>query len=202
MAKGSRSVETESPEPGKWSVDASPVAGFARYRRQGEPPVRRREQVGLDDVFKEIFDNQLILGTRAGVTAEDIAALQLSNDQIATVRGYLRTARKLVEILEYTEADVDDTRHKRIHTIANSVDRRSQVRGNEDLILHYRKTREYRSATAVKAARTRRRRLEESKASGGVAPVIKGSAGKKSSRKRPPEETLNPSGPLPSNDSE
>lgn len=201
MAKDSRSLEAGNPDPGKWSLDASSVAAFARYRRPGEPPAKRREHLGLDNVLKEILGNQQTLGTRAGVTAEDIAALQTSTDQIELVRGYLGTARKLVEILEYTEADIDETRHKRIHTIASAVDRRSEVRGNEDLTLHYEKTREYRSATALKAARTRRRRNEEAKAAGEASPAVKNGSSKKSSRKRSAEGAPNSDGTLPSNES-
>ena len=199
MAKDSKNLAAENPEPGVWSLDASPVAAFARYRREGEPPARNREQRGLEDVFQEIFGNQLTVGTRAGVTAEDITALQTSNEQIEIVRRYLGTARKLVEVLEYTQADLDETRHKRIHTIATAVDRRSQIPGNEELTLRYEKTRAYRSATALKAVKTRRRRNEESKAAGGSVPAGKSGSSKKSSRKRGPEVAPDAGAPLPSN---
>ena len=198
MTQVKEELEERPLEAGEWSVDASPAAPFAVYRQRGQPPAKRREQRGLADVFEEIFGNQLTLGARAGVTAEDIAALHQDNAQIATARSYLAPARKLVKALEYIEADVDERRHKRISAIASALDRRAEVRGNEDLVLRYEKTRAYRSAIGLKAARTRRRN-EESKASGEPLPAPKSGSAKKSGRKRVLERESAPSAKLPPN---
>lgn len=200
MKQVKEEIEEKPLEAGEWSVDASPVALFAGYRRRGQAPPKRREQRGLEGVFDELFGNQLTLGARAGVTAEDIAALHKDNDQIGAVRSYLAPARKLVKALEFIEADVDERRHKRINAIAAGLDRRVEVDGNEDLVLRYEKTRAYRSAIGFKAARTRRRN-EEAKASGDPIPTTsKGAAAKKSGRKRAPERELETLAKLPPNE--
>jgi len=187
----------------RWSVDASPVAAFARYPRKGKPTPKRQERPGLPEVLKEIYDNQEDLGARAGVTAEDILALQTADLQIAATRQHLGTTRQLIGVLEYTEADVDEGRHRRINTIATAVDRRLQEPGNEDLALRYAKTRAYRSAVAVKAVRTRRRRTQEAQDTGGPVPAGKeGKAGasKKPSRKASLEGAPIADGSLAAND--
>jgi hypothetical protein len=162
------------PEPGDFHIDASLIAAFAAYLKEGELQGKRREQRGLDDVIREILSNHAIHGARAGVTDEDIRSLQASNERIEMVRAYLGPVRRLVEILEGTEGEEDDKRHRVINAIATAVDRRAVVRGNEDLVSRYSKTREYRSAIAVKAVRTRLRNQEDTGAgdppSGSKAP--------------------------------
>jgi hypothetical protein len=149
--------DPKNPEPGEFQIDASPVSAFAAYLKEGELQGKRREQPGIEDAFREVFSNHAELGARAGVTEEDIRALQASNERIEMVRKYLGPTRKLLGILEDTEGEEDDKRHRILNAIANAVDRRSAVRGNEELAARYSKTREYRSAIAVKAVRTRRR---------------------------------------------
>ena len=169
--------DPRNPEPGEFHIDASPAAPFAAYLKEGELQGKRREQRGIEDVLREIFSNHATLGARAGVTEEDIRALQACNDQIAMVRKYLGPTRKLLEILEETEGEEDDKRHRIINAIASAVDRRSEVRGNEELVARYAKTREYRSAIAVKAAKTRRRNQAAAEAG-------EPTSGKKSSSRR------------------
>jgi hypothetical protein len=200
MAKRIRNVEEGAPTERRWSVDASPVAAFARYPRKGKSPPKRQERPGLPEVLKEIYDNQETLGARAGVTSEDILVLQTADLQIATTREHLGTARQLVGVLEYTEADVDAGRHRRISAIATAVDRRLQEPGNEDLALRYAKTRAYRSAIAVKAVRTRRRRTQEAQEAGGSVPVVKDGPSKPLSREPGPEGTPHADGSLAAND--
>jgi hypothetical protein len=204
MPRRAKNVEgAGAPTEKRWSVDASLVAAFARYPRKGKPAPKRLERPGLPEVLKEIYDNQETLGARAGVTAEDILTLQTADVQIATTREYLGTVRQLAGILEYTEADVDEGRHRRINAIATAVDRRLQEAGNEDLALRYAKTRAYRSAIAVKAVRTRRRRTQEAQDTGGSVPVGKEGkegASKKPSRKAVLEGAPSVDGSLPAND--
>jgi hypothetical protein len=137
------------------------------------------------------------------VTAQDILALQTADVQLTTTREYLGTVRQLAGILEYTEADVDEGRHRRINAIATAVDRRLQEAGNEELALRYAKTRAYRSAIAVKAVRTRRRRTQEAEdAAGSVSSVsvVTDGSGQKLGREPGPEGTLSAAGALPANE--
>ena len=183
--------DPQNPEPGDFQVDASPVSAFAVYLKEGELQGKRREQRGSEEVFKEIFGNHPKVGARAGVTDEDIRSLHECNARISMVRTYLGPARKLVRILEETEGEEDDKRHRIINAIATAVDRHSELRGNEDLGKRYDKTREYRSAIAVKAVKTRLRN-KASADTGGPAPGKKSSSRRSAKAKGEPVVSVQP----------
>jgi hypothetical protein len=143
------------PKIGDLKVDATAIADYAVDLEVGDLVGIRREQPGLDEVLEEILNNHAIYGARGGVTDEDIRRLGLLNSRVDETRTYLKPGRKMVEILEETEAHNDDARHTLISAIASSVERRAKLPGNEDLLGRYEKTRNYRSATAIKAVKTR-----------------------------------------------
>lgn len=140
---------------GDLAVDATSTLTFAVLLAYGKLRGMQREQKGLDDALREIVSNQATFGARAGIMAEDVHVIQLATERISTVRKYLGAVRKLLRILESTEAYLDNERHKMIGIIAASVERRAKVTGNEDLLFFYQVTRAYRSAIANKAAKTR-----------------------------------------------
>lgn len=92
--------------------------------------------------------------------SDDVSTMQVATDRIAQIRKYLPAARKLVEVLEESEAHYDDERHAIIREVAQSVDVKAKKHG-DTLLAKYAKTREHRSATGAKAARTRKRRAPE-----------------------------------------
>jgi DNA polymerase III psi subunit len=139
------------------AVDATSIVLYAVLLARGALRGLLREQDGLDDVLREIAANQTTCGARAGVLAEDVRLIQLATERLAQVRKYLSTVRKLLMILESTEAYLDNERHQMINIIATSVDRRAKKTSNRDLFARYALTRAYRSANANKAAKTRRR---------------------------------------------
>src|SRR6185436_13721214 len=70
----------------------------------------------------------------------------------------LPAARKLVEILEESRAKYDDQRQRIVYATAEAVDRRAKhAADGGTLLARYQKTREYRSAIALKGYKTRRR---------------------------------------------
>ena len=142
------------------AVDATSIVLYAVLLARGALRGLLREQDGIDDVLREIVANQANIGARAGVMAEDVHVIQLATERLAEVRKYLSAVRKLLQILESTEAHLDNERHQMIHIIATSVDRRAKKASNKDLYARYEKTRAYRSASANKAAKTRRNKAK------------------------------------------
>jgi hypothetical protein len=142
---------------GDLAVDATSIITFAVLLAKGALRGLMREQKGIAEVLREIVANQATFGARAGIMVEDVRALQLATERLATVRQYIGTVRKLLRILESTEASLDNERHQMISIIAASVDKRGKLAGNEDLLFYYQVTRAYRSAIANKAAQTRDR---------------------------------------------
>ena len=156
--------DPKNPQPGELSIDASEVQGFVVDLATGELRGVRREQGGYGAVVQELLSNQATVGSRAGVMKEDLQKLQRCDERIAIVRRYLGPARKLAEMLTETEAVLDEERHQIISTIAASVDQRSRQKDNGDLKGKYEKTRAYRSASAKKGQKTKRKNEQAAQA--------------------------------------
>ena len=147
--------DPKNPQIGDLSIDASALASFIIDLPPGGTTGFRRERPGIQEALTEISQQQKSFGSRAGIQDSDLTQLGTLNDRLAAVRHYLAPSRKLTELLEETEAFLDNERHRIISTIANTVDQRAKTPGNEDLASRYAATRAYRSAIAVKAQRTR-----------------------------------------------
>jgi hypothetical protein len=157
------SEEPKKPVRGSLRVDATPVERHAVDLAVGDLKGFRREKSGFVDAADEIRSNQKNFGARAGVMQADVDRLDQLTAQIEETRSYLGPARKMVEILEETEANHDEERHAIMSTIAATVERRATLPGNEDLLARYEKVRNYRSASAIKAVKTRRKRAAAGK---------------------------------------
>ncbi len=120
----------------------------------------RRAQPGYDLAEGEVVANHPTLGERAGITTLTVEELVASTMRIARINERLHAARKLVEILEESEAFHDDKRQRLIYGIADSVETQARARGDHELLAKYERTRAYRSAIGKKAARTRQRNQE------------------------------------------
>lgn len=114
------------------------------------------ERPGFPAAIAEILANQATVGPKAGVTQEDVDAILLANDHIADIDAFLPAARKLVELLEESRAHYDDERQRRVHAIANLIEGRARTTGIDEVLAKYDSTRAYRSATGVKATKTRK----------------------------------------------
>lgn len=117
-------------------------------------------QDGYGEVGQEIRDNYEIWGNKAGVTADDINTLDTCDQTIDKIDLFLPTIGYIYEVMLDTRYDADDRRQRTVLAIAQGVDRR--IRKAPELETRYAKTRAYRSATAKKALRTRRRNEAES----------------------------------------
>lgn len=141
-------------------IDCRDMAPFLQDLAPGELKGIKGTQEGYDEVVAEILSNQRMCGELIGITHRDIEELTLANQRVATLDACLPTLRKLLEIMEETRIKIDGERHRRVCEIAALVDVRSKASRDSSLLARYEKTRTYRSAPGVKAARTRRKNRE------------------------------------------
>lgn len=156
-------------------IDARALAAFLVDLPPGATQGMSREQEGFAAVVHELRKNQKEWGAKAGISEEDVKRVETLTDWIAQIRAHLPAAKKLVEMLEESEAQHDDERHMLIREMANSVDDRSK-RVGEGLLAKYEQTRAYRSAHAKQAAKTRAKNKaakesEKKKAKGEAEPA-------------------------------
>jgi hypothetical protein len=144
------------PSSGDLLIDARSLQSFLVDLPEGATQGMRREQEGMADVVQEITANQEKWGAKAGVTADEVAGIVTSTARIAQIRAYRPAVAKLLEMLDETEAMLDDKRDTLIRAVAGSVDAKAMT-GGEELTAKYEKTRAYRSAAGHKAARTRKK---------------------------------------------
>jgi hypothetical protein len=147
------------PRSGELVIDARALESFLVDLPEGETQGMRREQEGIADVVQEISDTQSAWGQKAGVTPDEVSGIVTMTAQIAQIRAYRPAVAKLLEMLDETEALLEDKRDTLIRTVAESVDAKAKTVG-PDLFAKYEKTRAYRSAVANKAAKTRKRKAE------------------------------------------
>jgi hypothetical protein len=153
-----------SVQEGSLIIDASALAKILVDLPPGETQGMSREQDGFAAVLHEITTNQKEgWGAKAGISDADVSEVVTLTGHIDAIRARLPAARKLVEMLEESEALYDDQRHTLIRVMASSVDSRSQMAGSA-IVAKYEATRTYRSAHAHKAVKTRQKRAAEAKA--------------------------------------
>jgi hypothetical protein len=146
---------------GELAVDATALfndlVDLAERERQG----MRSAQSGYPKAEAEVVANQPVFGERAGITGFVFQQLIHSSEVIEKIDEQLPAVEKLLEILVESRAYHDDRRQRLVSGIAKSVEAQAAALGDSELLAKYQYTREYRSSIANKAARTRRRNLED-----------------------------------------
>jgi hypothetical protein len=155
------SIDPKRPDVGDLIVDATNLTGVVVDVPSEKLIGLRTSQPGCDEVVIEVRSNQPVLGVLAGIRDEDIADIEKTTGQMAEIRSLLPASRKLVELLEETYAVLDDRLQRQLFTIGNTVERRAKMLRDSSLLARYSRTRAYRSASGLKAARTRQRNLAE-----------------------------------------
>jgi hypothetical protein len=163
--------DPKNPEVGELSVDATVCGAYAVDLEPGATVGMVAACEGVDDVIGEIKANQAAHGEVAGVTALDFDTVVGAHARVKEIDNLLPAARKMVEILEETRAQQVDIRERTIRSIAQSVDARARKRGNAVLLAKYEATRAYRSQTALKGVKTRKKNAEEKKAAAAPPPA-------------------------------
>ena len=147
------------PRSGDLNIDAPELESYLVDLAEGATQGMRREQEGLSEVVQEVTANQEKWGAKAGVTADEVAGIVTTTAQIARLRAYRPAVAKLLEMINETEALLEDKRETLIRSVAESVDAKAKMVG-EELFAKYEHTRAYRSAVGTKAARTRNKNAD------------------------------------------
>jgi hypothetical protein len=166
------SLDPKRPDVGDLILDATNVAGIIVDVPTDKLSGLLTSQPGCDEVVAEVRSNQPVLGVQAGIRDEDVADINTTVAQMAEIRSLLPASRKLLELLEDTLAVLDDRLQRQVFTIASTVERRAKMLRNDELLARYSRARKYRSATAQKAARTRKRNQAGNQPSSPALPVV------------------------------
>jgi len=151
------SKDPTNPDVGDLIIDASNLAPVIVDLPPGGRLGLRVSQPGCAEALAEIRSNQPQHGVTAGIRDEDIAAMDEAMVRMDEIDGLLPAVRKMLELIEETRAVLDDSVQRRIAIIASSIENRAKMMRNDDLLARYARTREYRSAAALKGVRTRQR---------------------------------------------
>jgi hypothetical protein len=153
------SDDPKKPDVGDMKIDASHLRGIVVDLPPGGRIGLRKSQANFPEMIAELLSNHPLFGVAAGIRDEEPVAIQASLQQMADIDALLPAAEKLVELLQETRAVIDDRLQKQVFTIAETVERRAKMMGDNELRARYAKTLAYRSAIGNKAARTRQRNL-------------------------------------------
>jgi hypothetical protein len=155
------SNDPKRPDVGDLVVDATDLAGIIVDLPPGGRLGLRSTQPGFEGVVGELRANQPAMGAQAGLRDEDLAGLEQDLAHRAEIQLRLPAARKMVELLEETDAVIGDRLQRRVFSMGQTIEARAKMLGDDALLARYAKTREYRSAIGNKAARTRQRNLAD-----------------------------------------
>lgn len=147
---------------GSFNIDGSEFNEYGEDLGPGECQGYQATREGYSEVYVEILANHALYGAKAGIPDADVTDMTTANERIARIDLFLPAYLKAAEILTETRAKIDDQRQRIALNSAASVDRRSGQ--HPELLAKYQKTREYRSAIAKKAAKTRAKNAAEAKA--------------------------------------
>jgi hypothetical protein len=162
--------DPKSPVVGELVFDGSEFNAYVVDLPQGACRGKLTAREGFEEACKELFANQADHGTRAGITADDATDLAAANERIARIDAFLPALLKAAELLTETRYMLDDKRQQILFNAAQSVDRRGKQ--HPELVAKYQRVREYRSASARKAVKTRRKNAEQNGAMGPTAPLL------------------------------
>jgi hypothetical protein len=147
---------------GSFNIDGSEFNEYGEDLGPKECQGFQTTREGYSEVYVEILANHALYGAKAGIPDADVTDMTTANERIARIDLFLPAYLKAAEILTETRAKLDDQRQRIALNSAASVDRRSLH--HPELLAKYQKTREYRSAIAKKAAKTRAKKAAEAKA--------------------------------------
>jgi hypothetical protein len=145
---------------GSYAIDCTALAPILTDLPYGKRGMCKQHE-GFDEVILEILTYQAAHGERAGITNATFQAFCEANDVVEELDARLPALRKLLQMMEDTRARYDDKRQRLVNAIAASVDRHAQVHKDEELLAHYERTRDYRSAHARKGVKTRNKKKAE-----------------------------------------
>jgi hypothetical protein len=118
-----------------FAIDLTPRKPFLVDLPPGAMRGMRQEQEGWVDVHAEIVTNQPTYGDAAGITATDFAKFTALHTQHGQIAAALPVVEKAHEVLEESQAYVDDSRHKLITQFADAALAHARGEGGDPTLL-------------------------------------------------------------------
>ena len=150
--------DSKNPVVGSFVFDGAEFAEYAVDLPPGGCQGMLPTREGFLDVSQEILTQHAEWGAKAGIADQDKADLATANERIARIDVFLPALLKAVEVLTETRYLLDDQRQRIALDAAQAVDRR--IGRQPELLARYEKTRQYRSAIAKKALKTKVKNAE------------------------------------------
>ena len=160
--------DPKNPVIGEYTIDASEIEPFAVdiLSAQG----LRTEHEGVDTVIWEVSGSPPDVSEMAGISPADVKDLLMHTQRMKQCDKFIQALQRLVKRISGTRAVESNARELLINSLAEGVERRAKLRGNDALLAQYGNLRKYRSAAAVKAAKTRRRNQKKAEAVDAATP--------------------------------
>lgn len=152
--------DPKQPIIGELSIDATDLTFLVDL----EPGARvhlRPSQPGIAEAIAEIKANQMVSDGARVVPESTFQELLTVEARIKQIDAKLPAVKKLAEMMGETRALLDDKQQRLVSAVARMAEAHATAFGDNSMLARYEKTRTYRSAVALKAARTRRRNQED-----------------------------------------
>ena len=157
-----------NPTLGAFHIDGTEFEAYAEDLPPGGLQGFKTTHEGFLEAVQELVTAHPTHGSEAGIPDGDITDLKQINERIARIDVFLPAYAKATEVLTETRAKLDDRRERILLNAAKSVDRRAGQ--SPTLLAKYQRTREYRSAIAKKALKTKAMNAKQNDANGAGEP--------------------------------
>lgn len=151
-------------------LDITHMESFLEDLPEGATVGLMPEKEELTETLNELYANQEAYGAEAGIDESDLAFVKERTAQIEKIDEALEVHAKMGELMLETRAKRVHEREEKLHALARVVESRAESKKNPELLARYQGLRRYRSATALKGVKTRRR---NAKAATDAAPTEK-----------------------------
>lgn len=149
------------PYTGSLSIDLQHLDGIIIDIAEGATRGWRREKENIDDALTELTGSIPIHGATIGVSQDILPRIQTRTEQLASVREARLSVAKQLEVLEETEIFLEDQREADIGVVVSAA-RRVGAR-NAGVLVHFEKTMRYHGQIGTRAAKTRKKAVEQAK---------------------------------------
>lgn len=151
------------PYIGPISPDLTPIKDILVDLAAGTTRGLRREKDGIENVISELQNRIPANASTLGVAPDIHQRVLTLTEQLDQVRKARVIIDKLSEILEETEAYLEDDRENEIGLVVNAV-RGAARRKDPALIVAFEETARYHGQVGVRAHKTRRKNAEQADA--------------------------------------
>jgi len=164
--RAAMSAGTKTPYDGPLVVDVTALKDHLVDFPPGGQVGLKHEKPGIGDVLDELQRAKNGALATAGISTDVVTRIETRTMTLGEVRKAKTIARKLFEVLDETEADLENAREGDIAIIARGVQTAAQHL-DAGTAAHFESTLKYYSQIADKAVATRRKNAADNEETGG-----------------------------------